>query len=405
MTDILNKSPSLNQGNKFDKYQHKIKKALERKSKLLELEGFENMDDLDLTHNGLTEQTNKVIDQNIISNQESTNLNSLREEYNKTLSEYESLLNQISGNASNYVNRTSPSNPYLNKTVGFSTGQIGYVTAQGIFKYIPSTAIQKSVNIPTTVTPLNIQWDNSYKTPGTQLPTNPPLVSGTPVQSGQSFGNEGSNIYVDEFLPTDVNPTYMGCYATNSSNNNMTFIGGAPPSQNSTSIQIQNGNFSQPQIANNSYQAITGYNGVIGWSATNNAFLSNNSTAWGYPMPYPNGNQCVSLKNTGSISQVVSLSTGITYTLTFYGCGVSPTSNPINVQLYTTNNAYISTISNVTPLVNSWQKYTVSFTVPTSQSYNLTFSGTSSSGQVASAIQNIQLLSSGSSSSGGNLYI
>jgi hypothetical protein len=71
------------------------------------------------------------------------------------------------------------------------------------------------------------------------IPTIPPLVSGTFMEYGQSVGNEGLNIFVNQFLPENTEPTYMGCYATNSANNNMTFIGGSP-----ISTKQSNGSYS-----------------------------------------------------------------------------------------------------------------------------------------------------------------
>ncbi len=285
--------------------------------------------------------------------------------------------------------------------ISFSNGAICYVTNQGVVKWIPSTDILNSLNVSQSVQmKLNIPWDNSYSTPGTQIPTNPPLVSGTPVEKGQSFGNEGSNVFVNELLPQGTKASYMGCYATSSNNDNMTFIGGAPPS---TDVSIQNGIFSQPVINNNTYQYLTGST-VPGWYFSN-AVLLNNSSAWGFPMPYPNGNQCVSLQNGGYINALVNLSAGVNYTLTFYACGrnccTSPNSgNPIKVQLYTNLNAYISQIYNFTPPVNSWTKYSTTFTVPTTQSYKLYFLGTNSSGDRSTAVQNISL--SGSAASSGS---
>jgi predicted phosphodiesterase len=78
--------------------------------------------------------------------------------------------------------------------------------------------------------------------PQTQIPTNPPLVSGTPMKMGQAVGNEGVNVYVDR-LVTNSTATYEGCFVDNKS---MTFLSGGTPSTVSPMI---NGDFSQPIIA------------------------------------------------------------------------------------------------------------------------------------------------------------
>lgn len=374
-------SPSLNQGKKFKKYQNKIESNLEKQ--IIGKEGF--------TDNGLVTKTNHVIETNDYSKQQQT-IDTLRQDYKNTLKEYEELTAKISGDVSGYINRVSPNNPYLNKTIRFSSGHICYVTNQGVVKYIASPEILNSLDIPKTYIDINIPWDDSYSTPGTIIPTTPPLISGTNVKKGQSFGNEGTNVFVDQLLPPISDIKYMGCFATNDNNDNMSFIGNKPPML--TNVSIENGNFNQPIIEANTYQNLTGST-VPGWYF-GGAVLLNNSKAWFYPMPYPNGNQCVSIQNGEYINTVLSLNSGVTYTLTLKACGrdccMNPNSgNPINIQLYTNLNAFISNISNFTPPVNSWTSYTFTFTVPSSQSYKIFFTGTNNSGDRSTALQGISL--------------
>lgn len=239
MTSILNLSdneiiknkknyPSLKHGKEFKKYQNQIVNSLEKDSE--GKEGFSN--------NSLTKETGTIINKNNYSNQQQIIVN-LRQEYQNTLQQYEDLAKKISGNLTDYIDRVNPNNPYLNKTIRFITGHICYVTNQGVVKYIKSPAILNSVNVPKNYIDINIPWQDSYSIPGTMIPTIPPLVSGTFMKYGQSVGNEGLNIFVNQFLPENTEPTYMGCYATNSANNNMTFIGGSP-----TSTKQSNGTYS-----------------------------------------------------------------------------------------------------------------------------------------------------------------
>ena len=375
---------SLKQGKKFKKYQNKITNDLVKDAIILSgKEGFTNSDV------GLTQQTRGIIEKNNYTSQQQQNLNNLRQEHQNTLQDYENLLEQINGSINGYIEQTNPNNPYLNKVVSFTTGETAYVTNQGVVKLIPSKQIWQTLNIPQTIqVQLNLPWQSSYTTSGTQLPSNPPLVSGTPVITGQTLGNEGSNVFVDQLLPPSVNPSYMGCYATNSNNNNMTFVGGSPSTL--AGPQIQNGNFSQPVLSNNSYQYINSASQVPGWYF--NACVINNSTAWGYSMPYPSGNQCVSIQNTQYICATLTLNTGVTYTITFSACSRNCCNsqnigNPINLQLYTNLNAFISTVANFTPSpVNKWQNYSYTFTVPTTQTYKLYFSGTNTSGDQSTAV-------------------
>jgi len=396
LKEIVNKntvgpSPSLNQGKKFKKYQNKIERILEKKdSSLNGKEGFIN-------NNSLISKTNNVIDTNDYSRQQQT-IDTLRQEYQNTLKEYEDLTAKFSGDVSGYVDRVSPNNPYLNKTIRFTTGQICYVTKQGVVKWIPSSEILNSINVPKTYIDVNIPWNDSYSTPGTSIPTTPPLISGTNVKMAQSFGNEGSNVFVDQLLPPISNIKYMGCFAANDNNDNMSFIGNKPPML--TNISIENGNFNQPIIEENTYQYLTGST-VPGWYFSGAALL-NNSKAWGYPTPYPNGNQCVSIQRESYINTVATLNSGITYTLTFKACGrnccMNPVeSNPINIQLYTNLNAFISQIGNFTAPLSSWTSYTFTFTVPSSQTYKIYFTGTNP-GDASTALQGISLSGSASES-------
>ena len=222
-------SPSLKHGEKFKKYQNKFEDSLENAEILSGKEGFSDMED-----KSLTKQTDNIISNNNYSNQQQI-IDNLRQEYQNTIQQYEDLIDKISGNLTDYVDRVNPNDPYLNKVVQFTTGDVCYVTSTGVVKYIPSNEVWKSSNIPQSIqVSLNIPYINSYATPGTQIPTNPPLVAGTKLQMGQSVGNEGSNVFVNQLLPSDTTPTYMGCYAANSSNDNMIFIGGSPVLDNSS---------------------------------------------------------------------------------------------------------------------------------------------------------------------------
>lgn len=387
MNEIF-KSPASNQGKKFKKYQKKVLYNLE---KTIGKEGF----------TGLTEQTNNLIQSSNISNQQPI-IDNLRQEYDNTLKAYQTLMQKITGNASDYINRVNPDNPYLNKVVQFTTGENAYVTNQGVVKLIPSSDVWQTLNVPQSVNmKLNIPWKKSYNKPGTTIETTPTLISGTVSVKGQSFGNEGSNVFVNQLLPSETSPSYMGCYATSSNNDNMTFIGGSPPS---IDITIKNGNFIQPVLSNNTYQYINDSTTVPGWTI-NNAALLNNSNDWQYPIPYPNGNQCISLQKTTSIQQTVKLNANTNYTLSFNACGRdccdgSNTGNQITINLYDQNMNLISNIYEITPPINEWTEYSVTFTVSSNNTYILYFAGTTSDTDRSSAIQGITL--GGSDSSNGS---
>jgi hypothetical protein len=156
-------------------------------------------------------------------------------------------------------------------------------------------------------------------------------------------------------------------------------------SQPSLNAAIVNGSFAQPVIGNNSFQYITSPTTVPGWNF--NAVLLNNSSAWGYPVPYPVGNQCASLQSTGNISQTLNLGTG-TYTLTFYAvgrnCCVGTLNNLVNIQLNGT------TFYTVQPPIGTWTSYSTTFKVTTAGNNTLTFQGTATDDQ-SSAFQDISI--------------
>jgi hypothetical protein len=229
---------ALEQGNKFKKYQNKIKNKnnniqnsniqnnniensniqnsniqnsniqnnLDNKK-----ESFENyFDNLQISKNGLTAQSREIINNSDFSS-DIENIENLKEEYNTTIQEYEDLLNKIAGRKSSYFDRINPNNRFLNNTVRFTTGHICYVTNKGVVKWIPSMRIWNSVNAPRRYIQLDIPWISSYNTPGTEIPTDPPLISGTNVELGQSLGFEGSNIFVNN-LVNNPNSRYIGCF-------------------------------------------------------------------------------------------------------------------------------------------------------------------------------------------------
>ena len=185
----------------------------------------------------------------------------------------------------------------------------------------------------------------------------------------------------------------MGCYAANSSNNNMEFVGGSPPPPSGS---LQNGNFNQPQIANNSYQYISSNTTIPGWNF--NAVLINNSTAWGYPMPYPSGPQASCIQGTQKFGQSISLNAG-SYTLSFSACGRPGYSGANTIEIYCETLIYT-----FTPPTTAWQNYSTTFNISQNGVNYISFVGTIDSDNNSSAIQNIQLTSAGSTNGGSYTY-
>jgi hypothetical protein len=155
---------------------------------------------------------------------------------------------------------------------------------------------------------------------------------------------------------------------------------------------IKNGNFSEPKITENSFKYISGDVEVPNWNF-NGAALINNSEAWTYEIPYPNGNQAVSLELTASISQNVNLKKNIKYSLKLFCSGRNCCDgvNPIKIELYDSTGKMMLSILDITPTL-VWSEYTASFTSPDTQTYKLAFSGITESGNKSSGIQGIKLI-------------
>ena len=313
--EALIPSYSLAQGKKFEAYQKKVTFNLDKQSKDV-IEGFRGRRYEDTTQStsgsGLTAQSKSLLQETDISSYKQT-IENLKEEYKSTLKDYKDLQKRLKHKVKRYVERVDPNNPYLNKTVRFTTSHIAYVTNKGVVKFVPTMDIWATTGIPTTYIDLNIPWKDSYSTPGTLIESTPPLVSGTFLELNQTIGNEGANVFVDTYLSDSVvsDAKYQGCYADNVNSPLMSFIGGAPPQPS----VLQNGNFENPQIANDSYQRVS----VPGWSF--NGDLMKNSNAWGYPMPYPTGSQAACIQGLQSLSQSIFFQAGVKYTLSFDACG------------------------------------------------------------------------------------
>jgi hypothetical protein len=210
-------SPAIIQGKKFEKYQNKMINNLEHIIKKGDLvEGFQGIKGLDLNKNGLTKQSINRLNDNDYSSQQQI-ISNLKNEYEKTLKEYQTLKDTINENIKNYVARVDPTNPYLNKVIQLKGGELFYVTNEGIAKQFTDMNIyDKTVGkngFPPKgqITQISIPWDNSYESPGAIIPTKPQLITGNPVQIGESVGNEGVNVFVNSKVK-NMQSSYIGCY-------------------------------------------------------------------------------------------------------------------------------------------------------------------------------------------------
>jgi hypothetical protein len=426
------KSTSLTQGDKFIKYQKKIKnksKVKESFTSNSEYSGFDSYI--------LSDETKKLLNfsQKLTNPSAAGKISEYDKQYKSALGNLEFQETGGSLAINEYYARINPKNPYLNTNISFSDGTIAYVTNQGIVKYYPSTEIYQATaglnGCPSSkkVKPLNIPWLSEYTSPNITIPTNPPLLTGTPMTQGQSCGYEGTNVYVNTLLNKKVTSQYQGCYADNAITPAMTYIGGTPPEPYSVTISVQNPNFDYPQITGNSFQYINSdnaeWNGstqVPGWNF--NACLINSSEAWGFPMPYPYGSQAAVIQGPAMIGQIFNMTAVGVYILSVYAIGrPSPyASNEISIWCGpSTDNVGLSDpqnyiVGSFTPNQSSWQAYNVSFNITSTGMWNIGFWGGGGAGggggnyqgggggYYSTAIQNINISMSGVTSGGGGTY-
>jgi len=218
---------SLDQGMKFKNYKDKKIKSLEKSiENVNSVEGFTS--NLELSANGLTNETKNVIDSNNYSNDQKT-LTDLKNEYQRTLNEYTDLNNKINSLTDSYFSRTKQSNPYLGKVIKLQSGELFYVTNQGVAKWFKTMDVYNQVSgkngFPPKdqLVPVAIAWSDGYQYSGATIPLNPPLITGTPIKSSQSVGNEGKNVFVNKMI-NNPSASYQGCYADNSTTPLMTLI-------------------------------------------------------------------------------------------------------------------------------------------------------------------------------------
>ena len=213
-------TPALTQGEKFLKYQTKIKDIVSNESNQysdLDIEGFTSE-----SFSTLSSNVDKSINKNFM-NVSDTKINNALD---VTIKDYKKITDAIEKKTKDYFNRVSTKNPYLGKNIKFSDGTVCYVTNQGVAKpYKGNTfgSISGKNGCPTAVVQVNLKWSSSY-TEGATIPTNPPLLVGTPMKTDTSCGNEGRNVYVDSTL-YKPSATYDGCYINSGS---MKYVGDAP---------------------------------------------------------------------------------------------------------------------------------------------------------------------------------
>lgn len=211
---------TLKQGLNFKKYQQKITTnpravaiANDLEEKKTTIQGAdntlieENEQYSSLKVEGFTSMSGSLtnssgggpISQQILS--QLSELDNLQTQYNSLIEQYKTANATMLDNVKTTINN-STKNPYANTNVKLSDGKSYYVTRNGVVKLYDSsstyTATSGKNGCPSDSTTLNMDSISN-------------AVKGSNMVSGQSCGNEGSNVYVNKILNTP-SATYIGCF-------------------------------------------------------------------------------------------------------------------------------------------------------------------------------------------------
>jgi hypothetical protein len=142
----------------------------------------------------------------------------LQKEYQKKLSDYSKTYNLLMGNVNDYFNLRK--SPLLNKNIRLTDGTIGYVTKEGIFKPYPNMEVYNNTaginNCPKEWTQVEASIINGKVT------TTPNFIVGQPMESEQSCGFEGRNVFSVN-TGTPGKDVYKGCFKVPNSSNDLVY--------------------------------------------------------------------------------------------------------------------------------------------------------------------------------------
>jgi len=132
----------------------------------------------------------------------------LQRDYNQKLSDYSTTYKLLMDSTTEYFDMLK--SPLLNKNIRLSDGKIGYVTKMGVFRQYPSMSVYNDIVGKNGCPPAGyVQVQATIL--NDRVTTNPKLIVGRPMESGDSCGNEGKNVIASS-TGTAGSHTYQGCY-------------------------------------------------------------------------------------------------------------------------------------------------------------------------------------------------
>jgi hypothetical protein len=151
-------------------------------------------------------------------------LERLKAMYDELIKQQQSNQTMLSTRADMYITSNTTENIYAGKNVLLKKNEaLGYVTPKGVFKWYPTWDIINSISGKNGCPVLRSGEASDYvlleemegfnlwtAKEGSVIRRNPRIVLGKAMISGQSCGNENTNVYVSGTVPPPV--TYSGCY-------------------------------------------------------------------------------------------------------------------------------------------------------------------------------------------------
>jgi len=155
---------------------------------------------------------------------------SFGDSYDSLLQRLESEENERNTVVQNYLYTVTPDNKYLGQNVQFSNSS-GYITAQGVYKkygtdgvVFNTTAGKNSCPADPIIYPIqNATIPDDTDVGSISQNAQYTFVVGTPMQSNQSCGNEGKNVFVST-VNTNPSSTLLGSYMDSIESPTMSFL-------------------------------------------------------------------------------------------------------------------------------------------------------------------------------------
>lgn len=152
-----------------------------------------------------------------VNNEDLTNLENLKRQFESAVSDYSSLQQLIADNARNYVGLKTKSNQeykdYINRNIVLSNGSKYHITNSGVAKKYSDSAWENRHSscrhIDDDPRTINVNDEDGLKS------HQPSILLGTPMQEGEPCGKGYQNIEVN--IPMHDDPKMMGCYYNSSS--------------------------------------------------------------------------------------------------------------------------------------------------------------------------------------------